>query len=119
MIPSESNAPDSPFPGAHSQVPGVRGAAGESTMGRSTGPLQLEASVVPWERGWLVRLPVRAEHIQIDKQVVVYERAEVRRHQTEATERVGASIRREQVRVEVEGDADVAQTPGRDDDRHR
>jgi len=67
---------------------------------------------VPWERGWLVRLPVRAEHIQVNKQVVVYERAEVRRHETEAVERVGASIRREQVRLAVEGDAGVAQTPG-------
>jgi len=114
VIPPESRAPDTPFAGAHSQVPGPRGDPLESTAER----LPLESSEVAWERGWSVRLPVRAEHILVDKQLVVYERVIVRRHQIDDLARVDANVRREQLRVEVDGDADVTPALGRDNESH-
>jgi len=77
----------------------------------------LEASAVAWERGWVVRLAVRAESVQVDKQVVVYERAVVRRRETEELATLGASIRREELSVDSEGDARVSTVQHRDDHR--
>jgi uncharacterized protein (TIGR02271 family) len=55
----------------------------------------------------MVRLPVRVERVEVDKQVVVHQRLVVRREQIEDVARVNASIRREQVRVEFERDSSV------------
>ena len=111
MIPRETRASDQPFPGAHSQVPGVRGEMGESMRRGSGAELRLEASTVNSDRGWAVRLPVRREHIVIDKQVVVYERVVLRRADLQDVTRVDSTVRREQTIVAVEGDAEV--TPAR------
>ena len=114
MIPPESRAADRPFPGAHSQVPGARGDRATSTVRRAADLLPLESGAVPWERGWVVRLPVRAERILVRKQVVVHERVVVRRRQIEDLTRVDANVRREQLEVEVDRAADVAPALGRD-----
>jgi len=41
--------------------------------------LPFEGTCSPIADGWLVRLSVREEHVRISKDVVVYERATVRR----------------------------------------
>ncbi|MGI9147933.1 MAG: DUF2382 domain-containing protein [Chloroflexota bacterium] len=66
--------------------------------------LPLESSPLRWERGWTIRLPVRVEHITLDKQVVVYERVLVRRQEIEERARVQASVRKEELRVSVDQD---------------
>ncbi len=118
MIPPESRATDRPFAGAHSQVSGLRGDTLGSTAQRPAERLPLESPAVAWEPGWSIRLPVRAEHILVDKQLVVYERVIVRRHQIDDLARVDANVRREQLRVEVDGDADVTPALGRDNESH-
>lgn len=72
-----ARAVDSPFLGAHSQVPGARRNLSEAAAQRSSTPLPLAANDLAWEPGWVVRLPVRAEHILVEKQVVVRERVVV------------------------------------------
>ena len=69
--------------------------------------LRLEATAVNSDRGWAIRLPVRREHIRIDKQVVVYERVVLRRDDIQDVTRVDSTVRREQLKVAVEGDAEV------------
>jgi len=113
VIPPESRAADRPFPGAHSQVPGVRGDRATSTARRAADLLPLESGAVPWERGWVVRLPVRAERILVRKQVVVHERVAVRRRQIAHLARLESNVRKEQLEVEIDGDADVRRAPGR------
>ena len=104
MIPSESRAPDQPFPGAHSQVPGARGHHPDPNAPGSDAALPLESHMVGSERGWVMRLPVRAEQIMIAKQTVVHERVIVRRRQVQDRVRMDATTRREQLQLEVEGD---------------
>jgi len=101
-----------PFPGARPQVAGMHrlhdgesGAPGaDGADGRHSQPLALEASPETWERGWLVRLPVRAEHVVVDKQLVVYERVEVGRRDVGDLQRIEATVRREELKVDVEGE---------------
>ena len=66
--------------------------------------LPLESSVPTWERGWTVRLPVRAEHVTVEKQVVAYERVAVRTHAIDDLARMEATVRREELRVDVQGE---------------
>jgi len=87
-------------------VPGLRGLGAESSGQASTAMLPLESSAVAFnERGWEIRLPVRAEEIAVEKQVVVRERVVVGRREVDDVEHVDASVRREQLRVDVEGEA--------------
>ena len=69
-------------------------------------PLPLEASAAEWEHGWRVRLPTRAEHVELEKQAVIYERVVVRRREIDQLDHVAAVVRREELSVEVEGDAE-------------
>jgi uncharacterized protein (TIGR02271 family) len=70
--------------------------------------LPLEASPAQWERGWRVRLPVRAEHIELEKQAVIYERVAVHRREIDQLDHIDATARREELRVKAEGDAGPA-----------
>ena len=94
-------AADTPFPGAHSQVRGSRHEALAPAPRAPVPPraLALDSSPAPSERGWSVRLPVRAEQISIDKQVVVYERVAVRRNEIEQQAHLQVNVRREELRV--------------------
>ena len=71
--------------------------------------LPLEAEVQPFNGGWWVRLPVRAEQITIDKEVVVSEEVTLRTKQVEDVVRVEDTVRREELRVDSEGDVEVRQ----------
>jgi len=113
MTRPESDAPDTPFPGAHPQVPGMH------RLAPGTGPdgagvprvLPLGGSVVPSGLGWTIRLRVCAEEVSPAKQVVVYERVAVRRDTIHDVERLDSSVRREVLRV----DASDATRRGRHD----
>jgi stress response protein YsnF len=102
MIPPRTEPPDVPFPGAHSQVTGrpLQTHAPTTSAPGAAGQLPLEASAASAERGWSMRLPVRAEHVAIVKETVVYERVAVRRRTINERARVDASVRREELRVD-------------------
>jgi uncharacterized protein (TIGR02271 family) len=91
----------------------VRGEHATSTARRAADLLPLESAAVPWERGWVGRLPVRAERILVRKQAVVHERVVVRRRQIAHLARLESNVRREQLAVEIDGDADMGGAPGR------
>jgi uncharacterized protein (TIGR02271 family) len=115
----QSTASDLPFPGALSQVPGQRHENQVPTAQdaeKRPRQLPLESAGVPWERGWLIRLPVRAEHVEIDKRVVVYERVSVGRRETADLAHVSANVRREELRVDRTGNVGptIADTETRD-----
>jgi len=103
MTRPDSDAPDTPFPGAHPQVPGMhRLAPGTVSDGpRVPRALPLGGSVLPRGQGWAIRLRVRAEEIDPVKQVVVYERVAVRRDTIHDVERLDSSVRREVLRVDA------------------
>jgi uncharacterized protein (TIGR02271 family) len=61
-------------------------------------------------RTWTVRLPVRAEQVTVNKQVVVAEEVSLRVDTTQRTVTVEQPIRRERLRVEVDGDVTADQT---------
>ena len=100
----ESDVPDRPFPGGHSQVPGTRGElSGDSTA--ETGParsLPLEAVRDRSNRGWVVRLPLRTEHVTVRKEVVIGERVVLRRVLVGDVARFEATVQREQLRLETD-----------------
>jgi stress response protein YsnF len=69
-------------------------------------------------RTWAVRLPVRAERIEIAKSVVVREEIVVKAHPTDRSVLIESDSRREVLRVELGGDATVIGEPiDKDDDR--
>ena len=96
--------PDAPFPGARSQVTARPLEKDRATYPATDGlrQLSLEASPIPRNGGWVIRVPVRAEHVTVDKKRVVYERVIVRRVHTDAVHHVDATVRREELRVDVE-----------------
>ncbi|MCA1647610.1 MAG: DUF2382 domain-containing protein [Chloroflexi bacterium] len=112
MTRPESQAPDRPFAGAHSAVPGTHSlpttGADSSAGGRTTLPLEAAPSTAG--RGWAIRLAVRAEHITVSKEVVVRERVVVRRRAVADVARVVADVGREELRTSTEGEIDVVDT---------
>jgi hypothetical protein len=101
-----SSPSDVPFPGAHSQVTGKPLETYASAPPPPGMPrlLRLEASVPqPAERDWVVRLPVRAEHVEIKKRAVVYERVAIRKRAVDDVTRVADDVRREELKVDADG----------------
>jgi uncharacterized protein (TIGR02271 family) len=54
-----------------------------------------------------IRVPVTEEHVEVEKQAVVYEEVGVGKRATQDTQQVSDTVRREELRVENEGDVDV------------
>ena len=108
----ESDAPDLPFPGAHSQVPGARRSlSGDSASDtRPARALPLGAVRERSDRGWVVRLRVRAEHIAISKAAVISERVVLRRAMVGDVVRLEAVVPAEQLDSRRTG---VSTLPGR------
>jgi uncharacterized protein (TIGR02271 family) len=71
--------------------------------------LPLDASWMPTEDGWLITLPVRAERIEVTREAVETEEIVIRTEVIRDVERVEAEARREELRVESRGDAEVTQ----------
>ena len=108
-MPPVPSADDRPFPGTHSQVPGTHRDSSELTAQPSDTQeaLPIEASPTQWERGWRVRLHVRAEHIELEKQAIIYERVVVRHSKIDQLDHIDATAWKEKLSVKVEGDAGV------------
>ena len=110
MIAPESDVTDRPFPGAHSQVPGARTPSADASTAARAQPrlLPLEAVRDRSDKGWVVRLRVRAEHVTVSKEVVVTERVVLRRGVVDDVVRLEAVVRREQLKVDTEGPVQIA-----------
>jgi uncharacterized protein (TIGR02271 family) len=54
-----------------------------------------------------IRVPVREEQVRLDKEAVVTEEVSIGKRPVTETEHVAGTVRREEVRVETEGDVDV------------
>jgi len=54
-----------------------------------------------------IRVPITEERVQVEKQPVVYEEVGVGKRQTTDHQQVSETIRREEARIETEGDVDV------------
>jgi uncharacterized protein (TIGR02271 family) len=54
-----------------------------------------------------IRVPVTEEHVEVEKEPVVYEEVGVGKRVTQETRQVSDTVRREELRVEHEGDVDV------------
>jgi stress response protein YsnF len=106
---TQADESDRPFPGAHSQVPHRH--ADTDDPKRMPRALPLEATPVLRQLGWSIRLPVRAEGVVVEKQVVVSERVVVRRRERNDLARIDGRVRREQLKVDVEGTAHLSTTP--------
>jgi uncharacterized protein (TIGR02271 family) len=63
------------------------------------------------EGGETVEVPVREERVQVEKEPVVYEEVGLGKQQVQETERVSDTVRREEARVEQEGDVDLRGDP--------
>ena len=72
-----------------------------ATGGRRTLPLAAVPATSP--RGWAVRLAVRAEQVTVSKDLVVRERAVVRRAEVAVVAHVDAEVRREELQTSTEG----------------
>jgi uncharacterized protein (TIGR02271 family) len=59
------------------------------------------------QEGEEVRVPLREEQVRVEKQPVVTEEVTVGKQPVQETERVEGTVRREEPRVETEGDVDV------------
>jgi stress response protein YsnF len=91
----------------------TRYSASHSTIGRPGVPrgtrLPLEAHVETTTHTCTIRLPVRAEHVTVEKWPVVVEEVVVRTAQLDDSVRVGDSVRREELHVDARGDVDVTE----------
>jgi hypothetical protein len=83
--------------------------------GRPTNPdwddnyqlLPLEAAIERSPRGWVIRLPVRAEELVVEKQWVVAEEVVVRTRPVEEVVEVDETVRREELKIEADDTLDV------------
>lgn len=55
----------------------------------------------------ILRIPLRAEQVRLEKRTVVTERVAIRRERTEGIASISADVQREQLRVEPIGDVEV------------
>lgn len=58
-----------------------------------------------------IRVPVTEERVEVEKEPVVYEEIGVGKRVTQEKRQVSDTVRREELRVDKEGDADVRNTP--------
>ncbi len=70
-------------------------------------PVEPRPADAPVGEGETIRVPLRGEHAEVEKRPVVTEEIEVGKRQVQDTERVSGTVRREEARVEREGDVDV------------
>ena len=58
----------------------------------------------------VIEVPLREEQVQVEKRPVVYEEVEVGKRQVQETQRVSDTVRREEARIDQEGDVEVRGT---------
>jgi uncharacterized protein (TIGR02271 family) len=62
--------------------------------------------------GQEIRIPVKEEQVSVEKEAVVKEEVTVGKRKVQGTEQVSGTVRKEQVRVEQQGDVDVRGNTG-------
>lgn len=60
------------------------------------------------ERGHTLEVPVREEQVELEKRPVVYEEVEVGKRRVQDTQEVSGTVRREEARIDREGDVPVS-----------
>jgi uncharacterized protein (TIGR02271 family) len=86
---------------------------------------EVEASGTPVGEDQEIRIPLSEERVNVEKRPVVREEIDVGKRTVKDTERVADSVRREEARIETEGQASVrsagarAETPFRGKERRR
>jgi uncharacterized protein (TIGR02271 family) len=60
-----------------------------------------------------IRIPLMEEEVRVEKTPVVREEVSVRKRQVQDTERVSETVRREEARIESQGDARVSERSGK------
>lgn len=70
-------------------------------------PVDRKPADHPIDEGETIRVPVREEEVQVEKRPVVTEEVSIGKRQVQDTERVSGEVRREEARIEGEGDVDV------------
>ena len=58
-----------------------------------------------------IRVPVREEQVEVGKQAVVYEEVGIGKRATQETQEVSDTVRREELRIDKEGDVEVRKDP--------
>jgi uncharacterized protein (TIGR02271 family) len=59
------------------------------------------------DRGESISVPVREEQVELEKQAVVYEEVGVGKREVQTTQHISGTVRREEARIEREGDVNV------------
>lgn len=67
--------------------------------------------------GGEVRIPLMEEAVRVEKTPVVREEVSIRKRQVQDTERVSETVRREEARIEGQGDAQISERTGRTSER--
>ena len=88
-----------------------RSATGRPTISRGS-ILPLQAQVETSVLGCTIRLPVRAEHVSVEKWPVVVEEVIVHTAQVDDTAHLTETVRREELRVDTQGDVHVSERHG-------
>jgi len=70
------------------------------------------ASTAPLKEGQTIRVPVTEEHVEVTKTPVVKEEVAIGKRKVKATEHVGADVRKEEIKVEKQGDACIKDKRG-------
>jgi uncharacterized protein (TIGR02271 family) len=60
------------------------------------------------DRGETISMPVREEQVEVEKRAVVYEEVDVGKREVQGTQQVSGTVRREEARIERQGDVSVA-----------
>jgi uncharacterized protein (TIGR02271 family) len=64
------------------------------------------------DRGQSIDVPVREERVELEKRAVVYEEVGIGKREVHDTQHVSGTVRREQARIERDGDVNVADAGG-------
>ena len=56
-----------------------------------------------------VSVPQREENVELEKRPVVYEEVGVSKREVQGTQQISDTVRREEARIEHEGDVEIAQ----------
>jgi hypothetical protein len=70
-------------------------------------PVNRRPSDRPIGEGETIEVPVREEVVDVEKRAVVYEEVEIGKRAVQDTERVTETVRREEARIDREGDVNV------------
>jgi uncharacterized protein (TIGR02271 family) len=66
-----------------------------------------QPAAAPIKEGQTIRVPVSEEHVEVEKTPVVKEEVSVGKRKVQDTKHVDATVRKEEIKVENKGDAQL------------